>query len=680
MTDTTIAKKYFLYVGIILLALIFFSYANTLNSPFNFDDHAVFQMVNSSTNGCSFFPIQYRHLFFHSFCITQLQKGLDPFWYHLVNISLHFLTSLTLFFLLFLTLDNATRWSGKDAFGIAGLTAILFAINPLNTETVTYISGRASGMAGFFYLMTIFLFIIGSLKRFSGKAIIFYALALISFLAAVLSKETSLTLPIIVILYDLCFINNNHWGSFKSRLVFLYLPIIFSIFALLILQPSLQQMLINFTENLDLGYAFAQAQVVGYAFKLSFFPINLIFDYSFPDNWFISDAYKWLPVLFWLSLVTIIIKIIKKLPATIPFSVLWFILTISTTNSFLPRADLLSERNLYLPSIGPTFLISSTCYYFLIIAKRSLLFRQGLAFLVLLLVIQGSLTIKRNSLYKSNITLWEDTLKKSPTDLKVLHNLSHFYLEEKDNKNALVTLTKLSRSNASSFYRSFAHSNLGGIHAQNKNFILAEKELNKAIQLDNTIPLGYLNLGNYYASRGSYKKAKLNLKKAYERYDKYRWGYTMPNSLNFSLAKVSFELKDFSDAKKYINSFLNVADEPANGLLLLGKVYQQQEQFYHAIVTYRKIKGAPEIESKAANNLGILYLSLDKPEIALTELERSLRLNPNLPDSHYNLGKLILDSNGNIESARAHLNAAFSLTQNPILKTQIKNLLFQISS
>ena len=111
----------------------------------------------------------------------------------------------------------------------------------------------------------------------------------------------------------------------------------------------------------------------------------------------------------------------------------------------------------------------------------------------------------------SNISLWEDTLKKSPSDLKVLHNLSHFYLEKKDHEKALVTLVKLSRSNASAFYKSFAHSNLGSIHAENKNFSFAEKEFKKAIQLDPTIPLGYLNLGTYYASRGWHKKAKITL-------------------------------------------------------------------------------------------------------------------------------------------------------------------------
>lgn len=682
MTDPKISKKSFFCMGIVLLISIFFSYANTLYSPLNFDDHAVLQQINlaGQETYTSFSPIQYRHLFFLSISLNHSQNGLNPFTYHLVNITFHALTSLTLFLLLFFTLDNGTSWRGKNAFGIAGLTALLFAINPLNTETVTYISGRASGMAGFFYLLAILLFILGSLKKFKGKVLIFYPLALIAFLAAVLSKETSFTLPAVIILYDLCFMNNDRWVSLKSRLAFLYLPIIFLLFALLIYQPSLQQMIAKWTGKLDFDYALSQAQVISYALKLCFFPINLIFDYDFTSNWFANGDYKWLPVLLWLSLITIIIKNLKKLPVLIPFSILWFILTISITNSFLPRADLLSERNLYLPGIGPTLLISCIYYFTFVIGKRPPHLKQGLALLVLLLVFHGSLIIKRNSSYKSNIALWEDTLKKSPSDLKVLHNLSHFYLEKNDHEKALVTLIKLSRSNVASFYKSFAHSNLGTIHANNKNFNLAEKEFNKAIQLDETIPLGYLNLGTYYASRGWYQKAKVALEMAYDRYDNYRWGYAMPNSLNFSLARVNYELKYFSEAKQYLQRFLAKTPESANGLLLLGKIYQQMGDSGSAIESYRKIKGAPEIEAKASNNVGIIYLSLDQPQKAKSEFENSLRLNSKLPDSHYNLGKLLIDSKGNIESARAHLNLAFSLTQNPDLKTQIENLLSQISS
>jgi tetratricopeptide (TPR) repeat protein len=680
MIDPIISKKYFLNLGIILLALILFSYANTLNSPLNFDDHAVLQQIELS--GLNAYhtapPIQYRHLFFLSFSLNQSQNGLEPFAYHLVNITFHFLTSLVLLFIVFFTLEHGTIWQGKNALGVAGLTAILFAINPLNTETVTYLSGRASGMAGFFFLSAMLSLILGSLKKFSGKALLFYALALISFIAALLSKETSITLPAVIILYDLCFMKNEHWVSFKSRMYFLYLPFALTLLALLAFQPFLQQLITTWAGKLDINYAIAQTQIIGYAFKLCFFPINLIFDYDFSSNWFASDLFKWLPILLWLALVAIIFKKIKNISPVFPFSIFWFILTISITNSFLPRADLLSERNLYLPSIGPALLIS--CFFYsLFIKQRWLSSRQGLALILLMVIIQSSLVIKRNSIYRSNIDLWEDTLKKSPSDLKVLHNLSHFYLKKKDHEKALVTLIKLSRSNASTFYKSFAHSNLGSIHAQNKNFDLAEKEFNKAIHADPTIPLGYLNLGTYYASRGLHQKAKTMLEMAQDRYEKYRWGYAMPASLSFSLAHVNFKLGFFSEAEKGLKRFLTETPESPNGLLLLGKIYQQMGETDSAIVSYRKIKGDLKIKSKASNNLGLIYLSLNQPQKALLEFENSLRTNPKLPDTHYNLGKLIIDSNGDIELARRHLNAAFSLTKSPALKAQIKNLLLQTS-
>jgi protein O-mannosyl-transferase len=680
MIDPATSKKSFLTLGIILLALILFSYANTLNSPLNFDDHAVLQQIELS--GLNAYhtapPIQYRHLFFLSFSLNHSQNGLEPFTYHLVNITFHFLTSLVLLFIVFFTLKNGTNWQGKHALGIAGLTAILFAINPLNTETVTYISGRASGMAGFFFLLAMLLFILASLKKFSGIALLFYVLALFAFIAALLSKETSITLPAVIILYDLCFMKSERWVSLKSRMFFLYLPIALTLLALLVFQPFLQHLITTWAGKLDLNYAIAQTQVIGYAFKLCFFPINLIFDYDFNSNWFASGLFKWLPILLWIALVAIILKNFKKISPLFSFSIFWFILTISITNSFLPRADLLSERNLYIPSIGSTLLISCA-FYSLLIKQRWLSFKLGFTLILLMIIIQSSLIIKRNATYRSNIDLWEDTLKKSPSDLKVLHNLSHFYLEKKDNEKALISLIKLSRSNASAFYKSFAHSNLGSIHAQNKNFDLAEKEFNKAIQADPTIPLGFLNLGTYYASRGLHQKAKPLIEIARDRYDKYRWGYAMPASLNFSLARVNFELRLFSEAEKDLKRYLTEAPESPKGLLLLGKVYQQMGETDSAIISYQKIKGHSEIEAKASNNLGLLYLSLNQPQNALLEFERSLNINPKLPDTHYNLGKLIIDSKGDIELAREHLNTAFSLTENPALKTQIKNLLLQFS-
>ena len=251
MTDPTVSKSSFFYMGIVLLLLIIFSFANTLSSPLNFDDNAVLNHIRLYTptqflfsynneNSISFplisisFPlIYYRHLFFLTFSLNHSLGGLTPMGYHLVNISFHLLTSLTLFFIIYLTIKYGAQQKASQAFSIAGLTSILFATNPLSTETVTYLSGRASGMAAFFYLLTILFFILGSLKKVSGKAsqISFYTLALISFIAAMLSKETSLTLPAIIVLYEVCFINKENWCPLKTRLTFLYFPFLVSILA-----------------------------------------------------------------------------------------------------------------------------------------------------------------------------------------------------------------------------------------------------------------------------------------------------------------------------------------------------------------------------------------------------------------------------------------------------------------
>ena len=78
--------------------------------------------------------------------------------------------------------------------------------------------------------------------------------------------------------------------------------------------------------------------------------------------------------------------------------------------------------------------------------------------------------------------------------------------------------------------------------------------------------------------------------------------------------------------------------------------------------------------------MGIVYLSINEPEKALVEFKNSLRTYPGTPDTHYNLGKLIIDLKRDKESARGHLKKALSLVQNPALKIQIKKLLQQISS
>ena len=137
--------------------LISITYANTLFSPFNFDDQALLQNIKLSgpDRYNSFWPIQYRHLFYLSFSLNHSLSGLNPLSYHLVNVLFHFLSSVTILIIGFKTFSKTTKWDTKDVIGLSSIIAFTFALNPVNTEAVTYLSGRASGIGGFFFLLAL---------------------------------------------------------------------------------------------------------------------------------------------------------------------------------------------------------------------------------------------------------------------------------------------------------------------------------------------------------------------------------------------------------------------------------------------------------------------------------------------------------------------------------------------
>ena len=770
MTDPFSTRTQLFFSILALSVLILIAYANTLFSPFNFDDQALLQQVilKDPDGYNQIWPIRYRHLLYFSFSFNHALTGLETFSYHLTNVLFHFLTSVVILLIIFKTLTNNAHWNIKSALGLSTTTAFLFALNPLHTEAITYISGRSSAIAGFFYLLALLFFILGSEKNnnpktayyflsllvigiaflskentlpvplgivlfelcvmkkkgwlpFKNRLLLIYlpfsifveifihasggilylialllfvmgnvrtsnsrtALPLYCFLTplvfsfAILSKETTFTFPLIIILYDLCFMRGGGWHPFKNRLFFIYLPMSVLVAAFIILSPPMRSLVMNWIWKIDINYALAQASVLAYALKLCLFPINLAFDYDFSATLAPLVFSSFIPLAIWLVITLVIFKNFRRISPVAVFSFLWFLITISPTNSFLPREDLLSERNLYLPSLGLTFLIAFIFYHLFSVNSGASLSKKGLVLLVTFFLIQGTLSMTRNSAYRSNIHLWEDTYKKSPADLKVLHNLSHYYLEERRYQQALVPLLKLSRSEAGDFYRAFAHSNLGSIYMQSGNSLKAEKEFQKAIDLEPSLPLGHFNLGTYYASRGKFLKARTEFRHAQNQYMNHNWGYPMPVELDLNLARVNWELNSFSEAKKYVLQFLKGFPDSSDGLLLLGKIYQKEGEFKLAEKTFQKIQKGGLASAKAYNNLGILYIKNNQYEKAQDAFNSSINFYPQIPDAYYNMGKLILDSNGNHDLAQKYLALALRYNKSPSLKEKIDLLLEQ---
>jgi hypothetical protein len=152
----------------------------------------------------------YRPLMHVSYMLTYAVFGLRPWAFHLVNILLHAAVSVLVFFSA-LKLAKSAQLSATIAPPL--LAALLFAAHPIHTEAVTWVAGIPELSFAFFYLWSFYLYMQAA-EEDSQHPGLLVLLSLISFFLSTLSKETALTLPIVLVAYDFSF----RKGSFEPLL------------------------------------------------------------------------------------------------------------------------------------------------------------------------------------------------------------------------------------------------------------------------------------------------------------------------------------------------------------------------------------------------------------------------------------------------------------------------------
>ena len=134
-----------------------------------------------------------RPVLYASFLVDRLLYGFEPAGYHALNILLHVGSTILVYAILKMAVEEGAT--------IPFWTALIFAIHPIATETVTYISGRASGLMAFFYLFALFLYVRAWDVPASRRPVSRWA-ALGLWILSIGSKETAVTLPLILPLWD----------------------------------------------------------------------------------------------------------------------------------------------------------------------------------------------------------------------------------------------------------------------------------------------------------------------------------------------------------------------------------------------------------------------------------------------------------------------------------------------
>ena len=604
-----------LNIFIVLAGIIFLIYANGLNTPLQSDDEQyIYNSKHYPSSYTQISNIRYRHINGLSFALNYHWGQKNPFGYHLFNILIHICTTFLVFYIAQLTIENGTPWGKEAALKIALFTALLFGLHPIQTETVTYISGRPGGLAGLFYLLSFLFFILGSMKAPTIRRPVLYLLALMVFFLAVLSKENAITLPIVIILYDLCLMKGPNWSSFRSRLGFyLCYPLLAGVtfFISSHESPHVFNAIQGFSKKINFTLGLVQLDLLKYPLKLFLFPINLTFEYDF------LTRVSWVSLFASMAIVLLCIFLaLKKFyikNSVLTFCVLWFPTTIAPTNSFMPRAHLFSERNMYIPTFG---LCLFTAIILFLIGFRNKTEKRGtiwgIAIMLVVCLAFTTLVVKRNQVYTSPATLWADTFKKSPNKLSIGKTLSIHYLMEEEYARALKPLNALLEINPNLYD---VHQNLGIAHKSLGNFSIAEKHFKEAIRVEPTDPAPHFNLASLYGNLGKFIQA----------------------SREFDLAETLYKAKGT----------------------------YPPPQFYSD-------------KARAHNQAGIEFGQSKKFEEAFIQFEKSVLQNPELLSARFNLAKLLLDFKKEPQKAKSHLKAALKLNPTYDQSRTLKNLLDQI--
>ncbi|HYS12547.1 MAG TPA: tetratricopeptide repeat protein, partial [Burkholderiaceae bacterium] len=371
-------------------------------------------------------PERIRPLTRLSFFLDRLAFGLEPAGYHLQNLLLHTGCGLLLYSII------ARARLGPP--GLAFWSALFFLVHPIACETVTYVSGRASGLSAFLLLLALALYTRAT-PGTDGSAIrpLTYAAALAAFALALGAKETAAALPLLLLAWD-AIVRRAAAGAprdwyFRNHLPF-WGVLAVAILAALLLVPRYRE-LAAFSLALRAPWEnlWVQCKPLAFALVLYARPAWLNVDHALAPAP-LSDPLAWVAAGALAALLTTAILIARRLPA-VTLGVIWFFVTALPANGPIARSDLLSERNLYLPCMGLAIAAAGLLCALIAAWPKPTQAWAGLAFRVAALgmvAYLGSATVQRNSLWASPLALWTDAVTKSPLNSRAHNNLG-FALE-----------------------------------------------------------------------------------------------------------------------------------------------------------------------------------------------------------------------------------------------------------
>lgn len=420
---------------IIIGVLAIIAYGNSMHAPLLYDDAVTVQKnvtLRDITNIVSIFKYSIsRPLLNLSYAMTYYFWGTDPFGYHLFNLVTHIVNAFLIYLIVFFAIGEKTE-NKASRFYYALFPAIIFTVHPLFTSAVTYISARSSVLCTFFYLSTVLGFGVFLQKEVKSKRRIFFILAFCGFLLALATKEEAVTIPAVLLLYD-WFRGERSIGLWK-RFRSYHWP-----FWLVLVAGGAVRLYLFFRlegarSPVDFSTGFlTQAKVSLKYLWLLIYPARLNFLPDYPPTGALSDA----ATLASLGIIAAILAVAwwfrKKVPV-LAFLITSFFIVLSPY-FVIPLVEAMSEHRAYLPGVGYCIGLGAGLAWLYgrgATADKIAVQALTIAGVILIMLIFVSITVHRNRVWGSEITLFEDTAEKSPHSWRPRYGLADAYLRAGD--------------------------------------------------------------------------------------------------------------------------------------------------------------------------------------------------------------------------------------------------------
>jgi tetratricopeptide (TPR) repeat protein len=702
-----------LVAAVLLAGAVWGVYGRAVDAPFIFDDKESI-LTNASIRNflplvgnagqpgllsppptC---PVAGRPLVNLSLAANYFFGQLNPAGYHVFNIWLHVFSAVLLFAIVRRTL-RLPYFGGRfdrAADPVAVAAAMLWAVHPLQTESIIYVTQRTELMVGFCYLATLY----GSLRYWaattqSGRAT-WLALAVLASLAGMASKEVMVTAPVVVLLFERTFIARSFSTAWRQSWP-LYVGLAATWVLLLALNVGGPR---SAAAGFHLGvpaYAwwFTQAKVFLMYLKLVVWPWPLAIHYEMPYLNTVGAAWPWL-----LGVALLVSGILILLWRNHPVGFLgaWVLLILSPTSIVPIVTEVAAERRMYLPLAALVVLLIVGGYWLVrqmarwlreegqTEVRRWLLAAAGCLFVAVVLV-SSVVSARRLDVFQDALVLWQVTVASQPDDALAHYNLGNELTERGQAAEAIWHYRRAIELNP---VYAAAHNNLGNQLARAGQTKQAIACYQRALQFKPNYAAAHYNLGMVLEHVGQRQQAVdhywevLKLKPDHASAH-YRLGVFLRDtgqtsqaiehlertvqlrpddaeahaSLGYLLAdagRLPEAVTHFEQASKLKPADPKIVYSWASSLLRAGRVEEAVEQFRHALQLN------PDYV-EAHNNLAAALASAGQFDKAIEHCRRVVELDPNSTEARNNLAILLFKS-GRFPEAIAEFRASLQLNSN----------------